>query len=426
MWQQGPNGVVQAQPSHPNTARVSTPAMQNGSTLGNVKISSFSNVPIHPMNGRTTPTVTRVTVAANPNSRPESFTPQYPGNQIYTNVPQSLMATRPHGSQIENPILLDSSLMTVRSDGRHQGKADDALERVGLMQGYMSDVSVSILALQEEVSRLKLRMLSTTKHNLFKYFMVSDRYLVQGVFSEWKDLFRINKHNNDVKASNYMRLHEANMYEAQMNDANQRLSDANVSFAKEQEKTHSHYDQKFSDVKKRHDIELQKAREETMQSRKDLSEARQNEKDISMLFDQAQTMLMSVQETVKDFPSSLAKDRNSKLLAQYAASGLSADPNEIVKEQLHDILRTIDPRYLGRSKYPTVNEISRQERMAYASSSVCAVGDQCIMHQNHGNGSPCIPRSSLQQSVQGRPSSFTSTPSLTYVQNPNGQTVLKQ
>merc|ERR1719234_366530 len=144
--------------------------------------------------------------------------------------------------------------------------------------------------------------MTSTKSNLLKYFLVSDRFLLQGLFSEWKDLFRVSKHNNDVKNSNSLRSHEASMYESHMSSMNQRITDINTNFGQEQELTHANYAEKIKKLKEEHKAEMETAKEGNAKLYQDLMTSRQNEKAIHYMFLQAQRFVNVIQETVNQFP----------------------------------------------------------------------------------------------------------------------------
>lgn len=226
-------------------------------------------------------------------------------------------------------------------------ETDDEHNDLFHMHTVISGVQEHLLLLQKENSILKEKKESAMKKLAGKYYYCFGGISLARAFTEWRDYTsrcRVARAMETFQASEIER-HESEVRDIQLREA------------------------ALIQTVESHGVVIDAMRAELMNSKSRVE-------DLELKLLDAERRLAIVREGVKEHQPDeviLAIERNQG----------DGTVSEFMKDKLHEILRSTDSRYLGRSLYPTVAEISSQERKAYSEQSVCSIGDKCLAHGRH-------------------------------------------
>jgi len=247
----------------------------------------------------------------------------------------SFKSPRLHSSMF-HPRLINATERDETDDDEH----NDLLH----MHTAISGVQERLLLLQKENSMLKKSQESAMQKLAGKYYYCFGGISLARAFTEWRDYTR---RRSVARAMETFRASEIERHESEVRGIHLREA-------------------ALIQTVESHGVVIDTMRAELMSSK-----SRVEELELKLL--DAERRLAIVREGVKEH-------QPDEVLLAIERNQADGTVSEFMKDKLHEILRSTDSRYLGRSLYPTVAEISSQERKAYSEQSVCSVGDKCLAH----------------------------------------------
>eukprot|EP00397_Hematodinium_sp_SG-2012_P046547 GEMP01052635.1.p1 GENE.GEMP01052635.1~~GEMP01052635.1.p1 ORF type:complete len:343 (+),score=75.21 GEMP01052635.1:145-1173(+) len=199
---------------------------------------------------------------------------------------------------------------------RHSTSADEAKMKVHNMHEEMQVVEDTIAELQRENDWLKFKLLQGRRSSSGKYCSLHASLLTLGVFGEWKRIAEAARLERVAEKTEAMRVND-----------------------------HIQFDAHSLNL----DLQVCDAQEKQREAEREVQELRAR-------LEQAEAMIRVCSEQISQYQ--LPPPRISQLPP-------SSESAEYMKSKLHEILRSIDPRYMPPLHGPSVEEVIYQQRQAY-------------------------------------------------------------